>query len=128
MLICMLLLDTEKLEKVKIRTIEKSVFYGYSLDCYDRHRTGVCYASFANDPRKCIVAANGARAKENAKLYVLDDHVPILKALRDIEVGEEILWNYGDVYFSGISQETLEPTPSSEESSEESYVPSGNSH
>lgn len=94
------------------------------LDCYDQHRKGLCYASYANSPRNCFNNGTEAEAKANAKLCLLDGHLPYLKSLSKIRAGDEILWDYGDSYFLN-SQGTIISTPSTTDTNEtdSSYIP-----
>lgn len=104
--------------------VEKKMLY---LNCYGKFKQGLCYASFANDHRNCVVAGSDSEYETapNAKLVVEPRTKRVyLRAMRDIAVGEEILWNYGDDFFPSQDSASLQSAPSQYASSDSTYTPS----
>ena len=67
------------------------------LDCHLHAMAGVCKASMANSPLHARY--RGVECIENSECSLnLAMGRCYLRALVDIEVGEEILWNYGTAY------------------------------
>lgn len=72
----------------------------YSLDCRARCQGGACYASKANDYRKCRFKKSGLIPSSNAKLQInYISKFAYLKSTRTIQPGEEILYKYSTNYF-----------------------------
>jgi hypothetical protein len=70
----------------------------FVIDCYRQKQKGVCKASFANSPRGCVIRSNpsqAARANTVCKKNLINRYA-YLEATRIIEIGEEILWDYGE--------------------------------
>ena len=72
----------------------------FVIDCYNAMKKKICKASMANSPTGCVfrsdpskvAVANAICKKNNINRYAY------LEAIKSIEVGEEIVWEYGDEF------------------------------
>ena len=75
------------------------------LDCYEHMKQGLCLASLANDPRKCVNVAMNRPAKVNARISYHGGVVQLRAGWGErcpasfyLPPGDEILVNYGNLY------------------------------
>ena len=69
------------------------------LDCWDKHQSRICKASWANSPKNCFDTIKTKVAQANAYITVdTNKKVVTLRAATNILPHTEILWDYQDEY------------------------------
>jgi hypothetical protein len=91
------------------------------LNCYEKFKKGLCYASYANDNRNCVLKDTENAVAANAISVVCPRTKRVyLRAKKNIKEGEEILWEYGDEFFP---TQTSSSTQTQSNNSDSSYTP-----